>query len=51
MGNAEKLQKLISTVDKIVDARASENGQLFTNDALKNSLVETLGLAYQDPPR
>ena len=51
MGNAEKLQKLISTVDKIVDARASENGQLFTNDALKNSLVEPLGLAYQDPPR
>ena len=51
MGNAEKLESLISAVDKIVDARASEEGQLFTNDALKSNIVETLGLAYQDPPR
>lgn len=29
MGNAEKLESLISAVDKIVDARASEEGQLF----------------------
>lgn len=51
MENAEKLQNLISTVDKIVDARASEEGHLFTNDALKSRMVDTLGLAYQDPSR
>lgn len=52
MGNAEKLENLISAVDRIVDARASEEGQLVNdNDALKSSIVETLGLAYQDPQK
>ena len=39
MGKAEKLESLISAVDKIVDARASEEGQLFTNDALKINII------------
>ena len=51
MGKAEKLENLISAVDKIVDARALEQGQLFTNDALKSNIVETLGLVYQNPPK
>ncbi len=51
MGNAEKLENLISAVDKIVDARSANSGQLFTNEALKRDIVDTLGLAYQDPPK